>query len=358
MTDHQQVCMSDTPAAVVNSPPPLAKYGRLRSSDMTTVRQHSSTTFGSKMPFIDLERRGASFNFVHNQLDLSRTSLHVLDYNCSDCAVRIEMPPMQPFLLLQFSLAGEAELSQDGRTHLITPGHFKIVHGDSPLSGRLFPGYRSMILLISREALDLALAEQIGRRPDRPLVFDSLFFGENGPGTAVSSLSMTLCANIDSGDPAFMREPVTRRVEDLIISLVLWSLPHSYTPELEQSGTSVPYYVRRVERFISEHARTALSFADLVEVSGVAERTLQDGFRKYRYTTPMAYLKNERLQLARKALLDSADRRVTDVALDCGFTHLSKFATEYRERFGELPSETLRKRGQIDVARPARPGRS
>jgi transcriptional regulator GlxA family with amidase domain len=34
-------------------------------------------------------------------------------------------------------------------------------------------------------------------------------------------------------------------------------------------------------------------------------------------------------------------RTVTDVAIDLGFTHLSKFSKSYRERFGEMPSQTL-----------------
>jgi transcriptional regulator GlxA family with amidase domain len=33
---------------------------------------------------------------------------------------------------------------------------------------------------------------------------------------------------------------------------------------------------------------------------------------------------------------------VTDIALACGFTHLSKFARDYFERYNERPSTTLR----------------
>jgi len=33
---------------------------------------------------------------------------------------------------------------------------------------------------------------------------------------------------------------------------------------------------------------------------------------------------------------------VTEVALNCGFSHLSRFAACYRERFGHLPRETAR----------------
>src|SRR5215470_6021624 len=111
---------SDPAAPSANGPMQLARFHRLSSSDMATIRRHSSATFGITAPEIDVERRGAAFNFVHNQFDLSRTSLHVLDYNCDEAAVRIDLQT-QPFFLLQFSLKGEAELSQDGVMDRISP---------------------------------------------------------------------------------------------------------------------------------------------------------------------------------------------------------------------------------------------
>ena len=61
-------------------------------------------------------------------------------------------------------------------------------------------------------------------------------------------------------------------------------------------------------------------------------------------TTPKAYFKELRLTAARRELL-RAERgaRVTDVALRWGFLHFGWFAHDYRERFGETPSATLRR---------------
>lgn len=61
----------------------------------------------------------------------------------------------------------------------------------------------------------------------------------------------------------------------------------------------------------------------------------------------MTYLKNCRLVLANRQLREGADSglTVTEVALACGFTHLSKFARDYFERFGERPSATLKRLG-------------
>jgi AraC-like DNA-binding protein len=321
---------------------PLLNFERFRSSDMSDVQRHSSQTFGSERPYIELERPSASFHFVHNQFELEKTSLHSLNYNCSDCAVRVEMQ-MQPFLLLQFCMTGAAELGQDGTIHHTSPAQFAVIHGDSPLTGRLLPGYSSMILVVSRLSLETALATEIGRRPDRPLIFESGCFGNVGPGAALSSMCMTMCRSVDDDDLAPVRLSVTRRMEDLIVSMILWSIPHNYSEELNRNDGYAPPYVRRVERFIGTNASSPMNIANLVAISGVSERTLHDGFRKYRRTSPLLHLKMIRLDLARQALTGATNDRVSDVAMECGFTHFGKFAVDYRERFGERPSDTLRR---------------
>jgi transcriptional regulator GlxA family with amidase domain len=49
-----------------------------------------------------------------------------------------------------------------------------------------------------------------------------------------------------------------------------------------------------------------------------------------------------RLERARNLLLKPDDTAsVTGIALLCGFSNLGHFANAYRNRFGELPSQTL-----------------
>jgi AraC-like DNA-binding protein len=38
-----------------------------------------------------------------------------------------------------------------------------------------------------------------------------------------------------------------------------------------------------------------------------------------------------------------SDERITDIAFELGFTHLSRMAGAYRAKFGETPSATLRR---------------
>ena len=99
--------------------------------------------------------------------------------------------------------------------------------------------------------------------------------------------------------------------------------------------------VRRAEAFIRAQADRDLSLRDIARAAEVSARTLQSNFMRYRSMTPTQYLRNVRLDRARELLL-GGKHRVVDAALECGFSHLGRFANQYRARFGESPSRTLR----------------
>ena len=82
--------------------------------------------------------------------------------------------------------------------------------------------------------------------------------------------------------------------------------------------------------------------ARLAAAAGVSERTLHDGFRRFRATTPMGRLTALRLAAARRRLLDASRVTVGRVAAEVGFFQFGRFAGAYRKAFGELPSATLR----------------
>ena len=59
---------------------------------------------------------------------------------------------------------------------------------------------------------------------------------------------------------------------------------------------------------------------------------------------PAQYLWLRRMNLARRALrlADPGKTTVTAIATEFGFWELGRFAVQYRQLFGELPSATLR----------------
>lgn len=107
--------------------------------------------------------------------------------------------------------------------------------------------------------------------------------------------------------------------------------------------------VRRVRDYLDGmlDGHECPTIIDLCRHAGVSQRTLQYCFLDTIGLTPIAYLRIARLHRARAELRNAAgpNVKVGDVAARWGFWHLSKFASDYRQLFGQLPSETLRPRG-------------
>jgi transcriptional regulator GlxA family with amidase domain len=70
-------------------------------------------------------------------------------------------------------------------------------------------------------------------------------------------------------------------------------------------------------------------------------RTLETAFVDFRGMTPVAHLRNMRLDRARQALEEDGVT-VAAVASRCGFRSSTTFALEYRKRFGVSPSRVRR----------------
>lgn len=102
---------------------------------------------------------------------------------------------------------------------------------------------------------------------------------------------------------------------------------------------------RRAREYIEARAAEPVRFTELARNLGVSLRALQIGFRRQFGCSPREFLMTCRLQMARERLL-SADgqTRVSAVAYECGFSDLAVFSQKYREAYGELPSETVRRR--------------
>jgi AraC-like DNA-binding protein len=59
----------------------------------------------------------------------------------------------------------------------------------------------------------------------------------------------------------------------------------------------------------------------------------------------MRYLRNARMERVREELLRGETvETITEIALRWGFSEPGRFSVAYRERFGERPSETRRRR--------------
>ena len=134
-------------------------------------------------------------------------------------------------------------------------------------------------------------------------------------------------------------------VEEYLIALA--QRGGTTTVEDESRACAGRGYVSIAGDYMRAHFEEPIAIADLARSIGVNLRSLQMAFRKHRGCSPRETLNRMRLEEVKRRLLD--DRQAVSVstaAFDCGFTHLGRFSTLYRETFGELPSETLRSSGK------------
>jgi AraC-like DNA-binding protein len=106
-----------------------------------------------------------------------------------------------------------------------------------------------------------------------------------------------------------------------------------------------PRHLKNALHLLAAEPARPWTVQKLAAACGVAPRTLQKHFRRFVGRTPLGYLREIRIDLAREELLRASHNlTVTEVAARCGLNHLGRFAIHYRQRYGEAPSDTLRRR--------------
>lgn len=97
-----------------------------------------------------------------------------------------------------------------------------------------------------------------------------------------------------------------------------------------------------VRAYIDVHPDTPLTVTDLCKMANVSRRTLQYSFESILGVSPIRYLRVSRLNGVRRALVQASyGACVADIASQWGFWHMSQFAKDYRDLFGELPSKVV-----------------
>ena len=118
----------------------------------------------------------------------------------------------------------------------------------------------------------------------------------------------------------------------------------SATPDLTRS----PAPVRSAVAFLNAHAAEPISLSELAGAVQLSPRALQAAFRKHLGTTPLGYLRALRMARAHADLQSARPgdgETVSMVANRWGFSQLSRFARDYKERYGVSPRETLHRSG-------------
>jgi AraC-like DNA-binding protein len=184
-------------------------------------------------------------------------------------------------------------------------------------------------------------------------VHDPVEFGRRldltAPG-ADSWLSLTGVLGREAGrsDGLLRHQLATANLQQLLIEGLLLTQPHNYRDALSAEGPPASdAVVNQAIDLMRCYPESGWTTAELAGATGVSARGLQKAFAKSGRPPPMTYLRQVRLHRVRSDLLDASRMgsaaAVTTAAGRWGFVHLGRFAQQYRQFFGESPSQTLRR---------------
>ncbi len=198
-------------------------------------------------------------------------------------------------------------------------------------------------LTVPHAKMEAAALEWFGFIPDDRLWTSKVKFG--GGHSAWWAFLMYLMRAIAEIPASGNQARLTEHLEQSICMQLLISW-------VEQSGIdfssetlfAAPRYVQRAEEYMKAYAQDAPTLAEVAHAAGVSVRALSGAFRRYRGSTPYAFLREQRLLGIRNALQKSdGNSTIASVVSNWGYSNFSVFAKAYKDRFGELPSDTLKK---------------
>jgi AraC-like DNA-binding protein len=210
-------------------------------------------------------------------------------------------------------------------------------------------GGARMTVVICRAAIDRQLATLLGRPSDTlfcpPVEFAPAINLSVGHGRNIARYAHMVLADIERGGESAYNAVARSSFEQFVTTELLLSHPHNYHDIMHgPAPLPTPRDVRRAIDYMRANLTEPLRLADVVGAAGVPARTLFKHFEECRGISPIRYLRDARLDRVRDALLRAEPEEcVTKIAMDLGFSHMGRFAVEYRKRFGESPSRTLRK---------------
>jgi AraC-like DNA-binding protein len=293
-------------------------------------------------------RESGAFDFIANVAYLPGSYLGYIQYGAA-ATIHVPEVRVRDDYWLHFPVRGCCEIHNSLGTALCSPEQAVF---SSPVGHRTFsePGSARITLSVTRATMLGRLAMLLGDAPSGSLDFAPVMNLTSRPGRRLLRYLQLALDDLDEPDESQSNEPFLGLYEELIITAMLLSQPHSFTERLNRlERPAQPRSVQLTLDYIESHLDRPVTLGDLAAVSGVPGRTLLKHFKQHYGVSPMRYWRDRRFARVHEALQRTReDESVTDVAMTWGFYHLGRFAIEYARRFGESPRDT---RGRRDRKR-------
>ena len=319
---------------------PLSRHVLFHSHDLANVRSEVAKVYCDHQLEI---KNGVELDARHHHASLANISLNYMEYGAE---VQITPGELHDFFLIQLPLSGSARI-QSGKQEVISTSMVASIPApDQYLTMRWSADCHQLLIQINRDTLEQQLSYLLGRPIQKPLVFDLLMNGERDDIASWWRFIWYVIHEFEYNVSLAISNTAVSHMERAIMAHLLYAQPHNYTDALNAQTRSIaPVHVKRAEEYMQEHVTMPISINDLVKITSVSARSLYDGFRRFRSTTPMNYLRSLRLKNVHKDLLEcSENTRVTEIATKWSFTQFGRFSVAYKKVYGQSPSDTIRQR--------------
>ena len=130
---------------------------------------------------------------------------------------------------------------------------------------------------------------------------------------------------------------IEQELIDLLVGCIAFALPNNTEIDLPY-----PKFARVID-YIHDNLSNVTSVQQICESTQVPERTVRRLISKKYSLSPKNYLTKLRLNEVRKGLKKDSDyANVFQIASEYNFWHMGQFSRDYKNLFGELPSDTLK----------------
>lgn len=323
---------------------PLSKRRLFQTSELDEARAIVADKFCDHR--LNIETRASRFDACHHRAEGHVVSLNYIRYGAD---VRIDPGELGSFYLVQIPLAGRADIDNGAGRVETHAGTGSVLNPHRETRMRWHEGCAQLLMQIDARALTQEAERLLGTSMADPVTFETLV-DESRPATADWLKKLRTCFDLTDRDAIFGPDKAATqmRVEKELIGDFLRSQPSNISALIASApGTAVNTHLRRAMQFIHAHLSKPITVAEIAEAAGTTPRSLQLYFRSEFGLSPMRYLRQQRLSLARRLILQAPqDSALGDIVFQSGFSHFGRFSAEYRKAFGELPSETRQGAGR------------
>ncbi len=314
----------------------------LHTSDLDEARASVSRKFCDHR--LDVTRRGAPLSVSHNAVRGRNLSVNYLSYGTE---VRVDPGYLGAFYLFQIPLAGKAQIRHRGDEMTAHAGAGIVLNPDRTARLHWDAECRQLLFQIDRAHLEAVAETIIGAPLPGPIRFDMPVDFSTVEGQKIRRNFMACATAVERG-ALFGRamSSIDIRAEFDLVQTLLTN-QHSNISHIitRTDGVAKPHDIRRALEYMHAHLGGQITILDIAQAADVNVRTLQKGFRQALGLTPMQALRSARLDMAHYMLMAHHDApSVSDTAYSSGFSHLGRFSSYYRARFGHPPSESTKNR--------------